>query len=340
MFNNKNILVTGGTGSFGKNFVKFFLKKYKPKKLVVFSRDELKQSIMKQELIGKIYRPVKYFIGDVRDVKRLTLALSEIDYVIHAAAMKQVPAAEYNPYECIKTNILGAQNIIDASIYNKVKKVICLSTDKAVNPVNLYGASKLAADKLFISANNLMGKQDTSFSLVRYGNVLGSRGSVIEIYKKLIENKVSTLPITDIKMTRFFLTISQGIDFVIEAFKTMRGAEIFVPKLPSIKILDLAKTMSQNPKIKIIGLRPGEKMHETLCPVDESRQTYEYKNFYIIFPSITFNKLSLNNLHKYKYNGKKGKKVKVGFEYSSDKNKKFLNKEEIKNLLTKINVSI
>ncbi len=340
MFNGKNVLVTGGTGSFGKNFVKIFLKKYKPKKLIVFSRDELKQTLMKQELSGKKFKPLRFFIGDVRDSKRLILATSGVDFVIHAAAMKQVPVAEYNPYECIKTNILGAQNLIDACIYNKVKKVICLSTDKAVNPVNLYGASKLAADKLFVSANNMIGKQNTSFAVVRYGNVLGSRGSVTQIFNSLIKKKTKFLPITDLKMTRFFLVLEEGVNFVINSLKSMRGGEIFVPKIPSAKIIDLARAMKNSCKIKIIGMRPGEKLHEVLCPHDESRLTYEYKNFYIIFPAIIFNKLSLNNLKNYKYNGIKGKRVNNNFEYSSDSNKKFLNNSEIKSLLKKINVSL
>jgi len=287
MFNNKSILITGGTGSFGKNFTKFLLKKYKLKKIIIYSRDEMKQFEMSQIFSTKKYKCLRYFIGDVRDLERLTIALRGVDYVIHAAALKQVPAAEYNPIECINTNVIGAQNIILASLKNNVKKVISLSTDKAVNPINLYGSSKLASDKLIISGNTY-GGSEVKFSVVRYGNVIGSRASVVPLFNKLIEQKSKFLPITDKSMTRFWITINQGIDLVHRTFLNMIGGEIYVPKIPSIKIIDLAKSMAPNLKQKIVGIRPGEKIHELLTSKDESKNVIRFKNHYVITPNIEF----------------------------------------------------
>ena len=326
MFNNKVILVTGGTGSFGKKFVEIVSKKYKPKKLIVFSRDELKQFEMEKEFNKKFMR---YFIGDIRDYQRLKTAMKDVDYVVHAAAMKHVPAAEYNPIECIKTNINGAENIIQASIECNVKKVIALSTDKAVNPINLYGAAKLASDKLFIAGNNISGKNGTIFSVVRYGNVISSRGSIIPFFKKLVADKKKTLPITDKRMTRFFLTLEAGVKLVLNSFKDMVGGEIFIPKIPSVNIVDLAKAIGPSLKHSIIGIRPGEKIHEILCPKDLAKYTYDYKNFYIIFSPILENQ---NNI-KVKKMMLKGKRVGEDFEYSSGSNSVFLKKEQIRKIL-------
>ena len=274
MFNGKNILITGGTGSFGKKYTEILLKKYRPNKLIIFSRDELKQYEMAQEFNEKCMR---YFIGDVRDNQRLKQATKDVDFIIHAAALKHVPIAEYNPMECIKTNIDGAQNVIEAALENSVKRVIALSTDKAANPVNLYGATKLASDKLFVAANNLVGKNDIKFSVVRYGNVVGSRGSVVPFFKKLICEGVKELPITDERMTRFFITLEDGVNFVLKNFERMQGGEIFVPKIPSMKIVDMAKALAPNLSHKIIGIRAGEKLHEIMCPADDSHLTFENK---------------------------------------------------------------
>lgn len=329
MFNNKSILITGGTGSFGKNFVRLVLKRFKPKKVIIYSRDEQKQFEMFQEF-KKFESSLRYFIGDVRDHQRLKLAMNGVDYVVHAAAMKHVPAAEYNPQECIKTNVLGAENVINASIECKVKKVIALSTDKAANPINLYGATKLAADKLFISANNLVGKGVTKFSVVRYGNVIGSRGSVLPFFSNLLKNKQKFLPITDKRMTRFWISLDEGVNFVFQSFRIMLGGEIFVPKIPSIRIIDLAKALNPKILLKIVGIRPGEKIHELLSVKDESRNTYELKNFYFILPStLTENKKKLF-LKNYK-----AKKVKENFEYSSGTNKSFLSINQIRKIISK-----
>ena len=286
--NNKNILVTGGTGSFGKEFITQVYRKYKPKKVIIYSRDEFKQFELSKIFLKtkNKYKGLRFFIGDVRDEKRLNSALKNMDYVIHAAAMKQVPIAEYNPQEVIKTNILGAQNLINCCIENKVKKVIALSTDKAANPINLYGATKLVSDKLFVSSNLLAAHVSTSFSVVRYGNVLNSRGSVVPYFKNLAKSKNKIIPITDKRMTRFFITLEKSVHFVISCLDKMCGGEIFVPKLPSIKIIDIAKSLVPNSKIKIIGIRPGEKINEILVPKDDSNFTYESKNYYIITPSI------------------------------------------------------
>ena len=320
MFNDKSILITGGTGSFGKKYTEILLKKYKPKRLVIYSRDELKQYEMAQMFKDKAMR---FFIGDVRDYKRLRTAMNGIDYVIHAAAMKHVPIAEYNPMECIKTNIDGAQNVIDASLECGVSKVIALSTDKACNPVNLYGATKLASDKLFVAANNIVGDKKTRFSVVRYGNVVGSRGSVVPLFKKLITQGEKELPITHEKMTRFWITLEQGVNFVLKNFERMKGGEIFIPKIPSMTMVDLAKALAPDLGVKIIGIRPGEKMHEMMISRDDAHLTYEFDDYYVISPSIQFltaQDFSTNALHQ------KGKPVSEDFEYSSNTNKIWLDR--------------
>jgi UDP-N-acetylglucosamine 4,6-dehydratase len=323
MFDNKNILITGGTGSFGRKYTKFLLANHNPNKIIIYSRDELKQYEMAQEYDAKCMR---YFIGDVRDAQRLKKAMKDVDYVIHAAALKHVPIAEYNPMECIKTNINGAQNVIDAALENGVKKVIALSTDKAANPVNLYGATKLASDKLFVAANNLVGTEDIQFSVVRYGNVVCSRGSVIPFFQKLISDGVKELPITDEKMTRFMITLDDGVNFVLKNFERMKGGEIFVPKIPSMKIVELAKTLAPELPHKIIGIRPGEKLHEIMCPADDSHLTYEFDDHYVICPTIQFSQIrdySKNCLDEV------GIHVKQGFEYNSGNNTKWLEKDEL-----------
>ena len=330
MFNDKNILITGGTGSFGKKYTKILLENYKPNKIIIYSRDELKQYEMSQEFDDKCMR---YFIGDVRDVDRLKKAMRDVDFVIHAAALKHVPIAEYNPMECIKTNIYGAQNVIDAALENGVSKIIALSTDKAANPVNLYGATKLASDKLFVAANNLVGTQDTQFSVVRYGNVIGSRGSVVPYFQKLIKDGTTFLPITDEKMTRFMITLDDGVNFVLKNFERMQGGEIFVPKIPSMKIVDLADAMAPTLERKIIGIRPGEKLHEIMCPADDSHLTFEFNDHFVIAPTITFTKR-----RDYDHNilGELGKKVAQGFEYNSGNNKEWLDKAELLKLIKEI----
>ena len=325
MFADKSILITGGTGSFGKKFARVLLEEHCPKKIIIFSRDELKQFDLQQELNAPCMR---YFIGDVRDRERLIQAMRGVDYVVHAAALKQVPAAEYNPTECIKTNIYGAENIIHAALYNEVSRVIALSTDKAVNPINLYGATKLASDKLFVAANNFSGGLKTIFSVVRYGNVVGSRGSVVPFFRKLLAEGCDYLPITDKRMTRFWITLRQGVDFVLKSFARMQGGEIFVPKIPSIRITDLAQAMAPELPTKIIGIRPGEKLHEIMCPSDDSHLTLEFADHFVIRPTITFsgrsNDFICNKL------GEKGKPVKQGFEYNSGTNNHFLSIGEIR----------
>jgi UDP-N-acetylglucosamine 4,6-dehydratase len=325
MFTAKSVLITGGTGSFGKQYIKTILERFKPRRIVVYSRDELKQFDMQQEYPQPCMR---YFIGDVRDRDRLTMAMRGIDYVIHAAALKQVPAAEYNPTECIRTNIQGAENVIHAALANDVEKVIALSTDKAANPINLYGATKLCSDKLFVAGNNLTGGKKTRFSVVRYGNVVGSRGSVVPFFTKLIQNGSNHLPITHKDMTRFWITLQQGVDFVIKNFERMQGGEIFVPKIPSIRIVDLATAMAPNLPHKVVGIRPGEKLHELMCPSDDSHLTLEFHDHYVISPSIKFHGRSsgylANNLNE------TGKPVPQGFEYNSGRNPHFLSFDEIK----------
>ncbi|MBU0633328.1 UDP-N-acetylglucosamine 4,6-dehydratase (inverting) [bacterium] len=330
MFNEKNILITGGTGSFGKQFVKTILKLYKPHKIIIYSRDELKQYEMAQKYSDSCMR---YFIGDVRDLPRLQRAMKEVDFVVHAAALKHVPIAEYNPMECIKTNIMGAQNVIDAAIDNKVKKVIALSTDKAASPINLYGASKLASDKLFVAANNITGTAMTRFSVVRYGNVLGSRGSVLPFFQKLIDDGEKSLPITDDNMTRFWITLQEGVDFVLKNFQRMHGGETFVPKIPSMKLTDMATALAPHLSQHIVGIRPGEKLHETMCPQNDAHLTLEFDDHYVIKPTIQFTQKV-----DFKKNaiGEIGKPVEYSFEYSSDKNTHWLTHDE---LLAKIELT-
>ncbi|MFC3912167.1 UDP-N-acetylglucosamine 4,6-dehydratase (inverting) [Pseudaeromonas sharmana] len=327
MLNDKSILITGGTGSFGKKFVETVLANYAPRRVIIYSRDELKQFEMQQTFNQPCMR---YFIGDVRDAQRLTLAMQGVDYVVHAAALKQVPAAEYNPMECIKTNINGAENVIQAALSNQVQKVIALSTDKAANPINLYGATKLCSDKLFVAANNIAGNNPTEFAVVRYGNVAGSRGSVVPFFDKLIRDGYDHLPITHAEMTRFWITLDQGVDFVLKNFARMKGGELFVPKIPSIRITDLATAMAPQLPQKIVGIRPGEKLHEVMCPADDSYHTYEFKDYYVIAPSISFNHrnddFSTNAL------GQKGKAVTEGFEYNSKNNDHFLSIDEMRAL--------
>jgi UDP-N-acetylglucosamine 4,6-dehydratase len=324
MFDNKTILITGGTGSFGKKYVKTLLENYKPKKIIVFSRDELKQFEMQQDYNEPCMR---YFIGDVRDKERLNRAMRGVDYVIHAAALKQVPAAEYNPMECIKTNINGAENVIDAALNNDVEKVIALSTDKAANPINLYGATKLASDKLFVAANNIAGGHKTIFSVVRYGNVVCSRGSVVPVFEKFISEGKDHIPITHPEMTRFWISLQQGVDFVLKNFERMLGGEIFVPKIPSIKITDLALAMAPNLPHKDVGIRPGEKLHEVMCPADLSYDTYEYDDHFVIAPGIKFS--SRSNDFTTNALGERGKPVNPGYEYNSKDNPIYLSIDEI-----------
>ena len=325
MFDNKSILITGGTGSFGKQYVKTLLTNYQPKRLIIFSRDELKQYEMQLEFNADCMR---YFIGDVRDKDRLMQAMQDVDFVIHAAALKQVPAAEYNPMECIKTNIHGAENVIAAAIANDVEKVIALSTDKAAAPINLYGATKLASDKLFVAANNMVGKGQTRFAVVRYGNVVGSRGSVVPFFEKLVTDNAEHIPVTHVEMTRFWITLQMGVDFVLKNFQRMHGGEIFIPKIPSVRIVDLAKAYAPNTPIKEVGIRPGEKLHEIMCPTDDSYHTFEYHDHYVIAPSIKFYHDDIGfNKNKLE---EKGNLVKAGFEYHSGTNPHFLSADEIK----------
>ena len=326
MFKNKNIFISGGTGSFGHEFTNLLLTKYKPKKIIIFSRDEYKQFLMQNKFSPNKYPNLRFLLGDVRDKDRLNLAMKDVDYVIHAAALKQVPTAEYNPMEYVKTNIQGAENIIHASINQKVKKIIALSTDKAANPINLYGATKLASDKIFIAANNIVGNQNTIFSVVRYGNVLGSRGSVVPHFQQLIKNK-KNLTVTDKRMTRFWITLNEGAKFVENSFIRMRGGEIFVPKIPSVRIIDLARAMSPVKKIEITGVRPGEKLHELMCPNETHDLTFRFKDHFVILPSLKKYKFKSNFINS---KGEKGTKVKADFEYSSDKNSHFLTTKEIK----------
>ncbi|MFZ2889704.1 UDP-N-acetylglucosamine 4,6-dehydratase (inverting) [Sulfuricurvum sp.] len=323
MLNGKNILITGGTGSFGKQFVKTILKHYKPNKIIIYSRDELKQYEMAQRFNDPCMR---YFIGDVRDLKRLESAMNGVNYVVHAAALKHVPIAEYNPMECIKTNINGAQNVIDAALHCNVSRVIALSTDKAASPINLYGATKLASDKLFVAANNIRGGKDIRFAVVRYGNVLGSRGSVVPFFQKLIEQGATELPITDERMSRFWITLQEGVDFVLKNFQRMHGGEIFIPKIPSMKVIDVATAIAPHLPYKIVGIRPGEKMHEVMCPRDDSHLTLEFHDHYVIKPSIQFTdnaNFSRNNCEEI------GKPVEYGFKYSSETNTEWLTSEAL-----------
>jgi len=324
MFNNKSILITGGTGSFGQQYTKTILQRYTPKRLVIYSRDELKQYEMQQVFNQSCMR---YFIGDVRDSTRLTQAMNGIDFVIHAAALKQVPAAEFNPMECIKTNIYGAENVIQAALACGVEKVIALSTDKAACPINLYGVTKLASDKLFVAANNMAGSRKTRFAAVRYGNVVGSRGSVVPYFKKLMAEGATELPVTDARMTRFWITLQQGVDFVLKNFGRMYGGEIFVPKIPSMRITDLCQSLAPDLPYKEIGIRPGEKLHEIMCPRDDSHLTLEFDDHYVLRPTIKFHQIDLD----YTINalGEVGKPVSQGYEYHSGQNQHFLSVAEL-----------
>jgi UDP-N-acetylglucosamine 4,6-dehydratase len=327
MFSDKSILITGGTGSFGRRFISYLLKHYSPRKLIVYSRDELKQFEMQQIFDASCMR---YFIGDVRDKERMKAAMRDVDYVVHAAALKQVPAAEYNPNECIKTNIYGAQNVIDAAIETNVRRVIALSTDKAANPVNLYGATKLASDKLFVAANNISGAKGPRFAVVRYGNVVGSRGSVVPFYRDLMAKGKQVLPVTHAEMTRFWITLDEGVEFVIKNFQRMQGGEIFVPKIPSISILDLVEAMSGSRECELIGIRPGEKLHEVMVPEEMAHHSLEFDDHYVITHAIKF----FDKTVDYRVNklGEKGSQVMDKFEYHSGTNPHFLSIDELREL--------
>jgi UDP-N-acetylglucosamine 4,6-dehydratase/5-epimerase len=321
MLNDTTILITGGTGSFGKKCTEIILKRFEPKKVIIFSRDELKQYEM-----SKVFPEdcMRYFIGDVRDKERLYRAFSGVDYVIHAAALKQVPTAEYNPFETVKTNVIGAQNVINVAIDQKVKRVVALSTDKAANPINLYGATKLCSDKLFIAGNSYVGRNQTTFSVVRYGNVLGSRGSVLPLF--LEKRETGVLPVTDPRMTRFWITLEQGVNFVLKCMEGMVGGEIFVPKIPSMNIMDLAKAIGPECRIEVVGIRPGEKLHEIMISKDDARNTDEFRDHYLIKPSFRFFPRRYNN-------GGGGKPVPEDFEYNSGTNTRWLSIEELRDLV-------
>ena len=330
MLDGKNILITGGTGSFGKKFIKMVLKKFKPKKIVIYSRDEYKHYLMRKEF-SEHKEKLRFFIGDVRDKDRLYRAFDGIDIVIHAAALKHVPLMEYNPIEAVKTNIGGAENIINAAIDTGVEKVIALSTDKAVNPVNLYGATKLVSDKLFVSANAYAGGKKTKFSVVRYGNVAGSRGSVIPFFISLIKEGAEELPITDFRMTRFWITLEEGVNLVFKAIKESKGGEIFISKIPSFKITDLAKAICSECKLREVGIREGEKLHEVMITEEDSRSTYEYEDHFIIYPQFDW-----WNLKEHFKEG--GKKVPEGFRYSSDSNEIWLSVEDLREKLKNLDI--
>lgn len=337
MLSNKTILVSGGTGSFGKKFVRYCLEKIDPKKIIIFSRDEFKQYMMQKEFPSDKYPQLRFFIGDIRDKDRLRFAFEGVDYVVHAAALKHVPILEYNPFEAVKTNIIGAQNIIEIAIEMGVSRVVALSTDKAVNPVNLYGATKLAMEKLFIAGNAYVGAKHTRFSVVRYGNVVGSRGSVIPLFMKLIREGVKELPITDERMTRFWITLEEGVELVIYALQNSSGGEVFVPKIPTVKIIDLAKAICPECKFKIIGIRPGEKLHESLISEDEARDvrkvSHEDKEFYVILPQFSFESEGFKKWTAYP-------KMPEGFSYRSDNNEWYLTEDEVKNLIKSVEIEI
>lgn len=331
MLNGKTILVTGGTGSFGKCFTKYVLSNYSPKKIIIYSRDEFKQWMMQSEF-AEYQDKLRFFIGDVRDCDRLKRACNGVDYIIHAAAMKQVPACEYNPNEAIKTNISGAMNVIDAALDCRVTKVVALSTDKAVNPVNLYGGTKLVSDKLFIAANAYVGANNINFSIVRYGNVAGSRGSIIPFFKSIIETGSKELPITDYRMTRFWISLNQGVELVIKALSEATGGETFISKIPSFKVTDLAQAMLPDCTMKEVGIRPGEKLHEVMITTEDSMTTYEYDKYYVIYPQITWNERQKI--------AEGGKPVKEGFVYSSGNNAEWLSVDDITHLLKNMNEDV
>ena len=324
MLNNKTILVTGGTGSFGKCFTKYVLTHYQPKKIIIYSRDEFKQWMMADEF-REYEDKLRFFIGDVRDLNRLKRACEGVDYIIHAAALKQVPACEYNPNEAIKTNINGAMNVIDAALDSGVRRVVALSTDKAVNPVNLYGGTKLVSDKLFVAANAYAGAKDINFSIVRYGNVAGSRGSVIPVFDKIIKEGGTELPVTDVRMTRFWISLTQGVELVIKALTEAKGGETFISKIPSFKVTDLAEAMLPGCAIRETGIRPGEKLHEIMVTTEDSYTTYEYDKHFIVYPQMTWNNKQQPDLS--------GRKVEEGFSYSSGTNTEWLSVEDIRELL-------
>ncbi len=332
MLNNKSILITGGTGSFGKKFTEIILNNYNPDRIIIYSRDEFKQDVMRKDFTKRYPEKVhllRFFIGDVRDKDRLLRAFNGVDYVIHAAAMKQVPACEYNPFEAIKTNIHGAQNIVDAALDCGVKKVVALSTDKAVNPINLYGGTKLVSDKLFVSANSYSGKDGTVFSVVRYGNVAGSRGSVIPFFKELVDKGATELPITDFGMTRFWITLEEGVDLVFKALEESKGGEIYISKIPSFKITDLAKAIKEDIELKEVGIREGEKLHEVMVTKDDSRTTYEYEKHYIIYPNYTW-------WSSEDYFTEGGTPIEMGFEYDSGKNVEWLSVEQLRKAMKEL----
>lgn len=327
LFKGASILITGGTGSFGRQFTRFLLKHAKPRRLVIFSRDEFKQYEMQQQFADMDNRDVlRFFIGDVRDQQRLSMAMREVDYCVHAAALKHVPTAEYNPIECIRTNVNGAENVVQAALANKVKKVVALSTDKAASPVNLYGASKLASDKIFVAANNLSGSVGTRFAAVRYGNVVGSRGSVVPFFRRLVAQGAKELPITDTRMTRFWITLDKGVDFVASCFSMMQGGEIFVPKIPSMRIVDLARTMAPDLPHRIVGIRPGEKLHEIMITEDDARQTVELPDRFIIEPAFKW-------WDRGPYAKQGASAVADGFNYRSDTNPDWLTAAAMRALL-------
>jgi UDP-N-acetylglucosamine 4,6-dehydratase/5-epimerase len=325
----KSVLVTGGTGSFGRAFIRRVLGRFNPRRLIVFSRDELKQYEMEKELSETDRPKVRFFIGDVRDLQRLEMAMRDVDHVIHAAALKHVPTAEYNPFECIHTNVLGAENIVQAAIRNDVRSVIALSTDKAASPINLYGASKLASDKIFVAANSLSSHDRTRFSVVRYGNVIGSRGSVVPYFRRLIEEGANDLPVTDVRMTRFWITLRQGVDFVLSCLAMMKGGEIFVPKIPTMRIADLARAMAPNLPHRVVGIRPGEKLHETMITEDDARLTLDLGDRYMISPAFPF-----WTDEPYRNNG--AEPVVEGFRYSSDLNPEWLDEARFRAMLAEL----
>jgi UDP-N-acetylglucosamine 4,6-dehydratase/5-epimerase len=331
--NGKSLLVTGGTGSFGKRLVRTVLDRYAPRRLIVLSRDELKQYEMQQDLGDGRYPCLRFFIGDVRDQPRLEMAMRDVDYVVHAAALKHVPVAEYNPSECIHTNVLGAENVVHAALTCGVKRVIALSTDKAASPVNLYGASKLASDKIFVAANNLSGRIGTRFSVVRYGNVVGSRGSVIPFFQKLCREGADSLPITDPRMTRFWITLQQGVDFVLSCLRVACGGEIFVPKIPSMRITDLARSLAPDLPVRVVGIRPGEKLHEMLITAEDSRTTVELEDRFVIRPAFKF---WTTDEEEERETAEEGRPVEDDFTYSSDRNRDWLDGARLKTMLREL----